>query len=148
MSKTNALNINRLSKYNFKYISLDEVLLLEYFIGYHQRNILDAVVPSRIQSELGLKRTRQQKAIEDLSEKGFISVKVENLRTQYTLNIDKIVNNLSKIFIRENKFAYQYFYYAQSPNSFKKGKVKKSKKDIKSKTGKTTEGEKNQMTLF
>ena len=146
MARNNSLNVNRLSKYNFKFISLEEIILMEYLLGYFQKNNLDVVVPNRIELETGLKRGKITKASEDLQEKGFIEVKVENLRTNYKVNIDNIVNSLNKLFIKENKFAYQYFYFIQNPNGFKvKAKGKKGKKDTKNKAKAEP---KSQMTLF
>jgi hypothetical protein len=125
MSRNNALNINRLSKYNFKFISLEEVILLEYFITYYQKGNLDIVVPNRIELETGLKRNKIVKASEELSEKGFLSVNIDKLRTHYKLNLDEVINGLNEIFIKDNKYAMQYFYFVQNPGAFKKSKNKK-----------------------
>ena len=119
MARNNALNFNRLAKYNFKFISLEEILLLEYITAYYQKGALDIVVPNRIELETGLKRNKIGKATEELTEKGFLSVVVDKSRSHYTLYIDHIIMNLDKIFVRQNKYAMQYYLYVQNPGAFK-----------------------------
>jgi len=103
MARNNALNFNRLAKYNFKYVSIEEIILLEYITVYYQKGILDSVVPNRIELETGLKRNKINKAAEELTEKGFLSVLVDKSRSHFTLYIDQIILNLDKLFVRQNK---------------------------------------------
>lgn len=148
MGRTNALNINRLSKYNFKFISLEEVLVLEYLIAYYQKNQLDIVVPNRIELELGLKRTKITKATEMLEEKGYVTAKIENLRTKYSLDFDKIVKDLNKLVVNKNKYAMQFFLFVQNPNGFKTKAAKAKKGKIVQKSKEKTATTASQMSLF
>jgi hypothetical protein len=127
MARNNALNFNRLSKYNFHFISLDEVILLEYLTFHHQKKTIDLVVHSRVESETGMKRSKQVRIFEELKDKGFIDWTFNGIRNFYTLNIDAVVNALPKLFTKEAKPAYQYYFYAQNPELFSKKKSKKVK---------------------
>lgn len=132
MAKNNSLNFARLSKYNFKYISLEEVITLEYLLSAHQKNCLDQVVISKIEAETGQKRSKIDKALEELENKGFVDVRQEKIRKYFMLNIDKIIDNLPRILVSSNRYLEQYFLFVKNPAMFKKGSKKKvSKKSIK-----------------
>lgn len=148
MPRNNCLNISRLTKYNFKFISLEEVIVLEYLLHYYQRNNLDIVVLNRIELETGLKRSRLTSVIQDLKEKEFIDSKIEKSKTTFIVNIDKITNSLDKIFVNMTKIGYQYYLYVQNPASFKKTKVKKVALKKESKTKGKDKTEVAQMSLF
>ncbi len=148
MARINSLNINRLSKYNFKYISIEEVLVLEYLLAYFQKNALDIVVPNRIELETGIKRNKVTRATDELAEKGFIEAKIENLRTKYSINFDTVINKLDKLFVKPNIYASQYFLYVQNPAAFKtKANKAKKAKAVQKMKGKTIEPA-SQMSLF
>ncbi|MDX2196088.1 MAG: hypothetical protein NW207_06695 [Cytophagales bacterium] len=124
MGKYNGINITRLSKYNFDYISIEEVLVLEYLVQYHLKNMLDLVVPNRIEIQTGIRRTKIDNALNALSEKKFISINLVKRRPHYTIHFDNIVNQLSKIFVKENRYGYQYYIAIQNPNAIKSKKSK------------------------
>ncbi|MFN0048414.1 MAG: hypothetical protein ACKVOU_04755 [Cytophagales bacterium] len=148
MARINALNINRLAKYDFKYISIEEILVLEYLLSYFQKNALDIVIANRIELETGIKRAKLNTAIEKLIEKEFISSKVENARTKYTVNFEAITNKLNRIFVKPNVYASQYFLYIQNPAAFKtKAQKAKKTKAVQKMKGKTEEPA-SQMSLF
>lgn len=75
MARNNCLNINRLSKYNFSYISFEEVIILEYLLTYFQKNNLELVVFNRIELETGIARNKINKSIDSLSSKGYVTLK-------------------------------------------------------------------------
>jgi hypothetical protein len=135
MARSNSLNISRLSKYNFKFISIEEVIILEYLIAYHQKGSLDVVVPNRIELETGIRRNKIINATELLSEKGFLEIKIDKNRTQYSLSLENIINSLNKLFVKENKYSMQFFYFVQNPYSFKKrSKIRKSPQPVETPT--------------
>ncbi len=148
MPRNNCLNISRLAKYDFKYISLEEVIVLEYLLHYYQRNNLDIVILNRIELETGIKRNRLTSAVQDLKQKGFIDTKVEKSKTTFVIFIDIITNNLAKIFTNPTKLGYQYYLYVQNPSSFKKTKAKKVVTKVDPKTKQKTKAEAAQMSLF
>jgi hypothetical protein len=148
MARINALNINRLSKYNFRYISTEEVLVLEYLLSYFHKGALDIVVANRIELETGIKRAKLNSAIEKLIEKEFISSKVENARTKFSINFESITHKLDKLFSKPNVYASQYFLYIQNPSAFKtKAQKAKKSKAVQKMKGKVSEPA-SQMSLF
>lgn len=148
MPRNNCLNISRLAKYNFKFISTEEVIVLEYLLHYYQRNNLDIVVFNRMELETGLKRARLTSAVQDLKDKGFVDTKIEKNKTIFIVFIDIITNNLEKIFTNYTKLGFQYFLYVQNPSSFKKTKVKKIAPKTEPKSKQKIKTEAAQMTLF
>lgn len=152
MARNNCLNINRLTKYNFDFITIEEVIILEYLLTYFQKNNLDVVVLNRIETETGINRNKIHKAVDELTTKGFISSKKQKTKTTFEIYIDKIVENLPKIIRNESKLSYQYFLYIQNPGAFNKRKSKNnpSKKEVKNTKSKQKEtiGEVKQMSLF
>ncbi|MDX2189276.1 MAG: hypothetical protein SFY32_05385 [Bacteroidota bacterium] len=149
MAKNNALNISRLAKYNFKFISIEEVILLEYFLNYYQKNQLSEIVPSRIEAETGIKRSRIDSTVSDLKEKGFVDSKIEKFRTFYSIDIEKIISSLPKLFVKSSKYSYQYIYFVQNPGGFKKKPGSKiSKKEAAGKPKTKQDIEPKQMSLF
>jgi len=148
MTKINALNINRLAKFNFKYISVEEVLVLEYLLAYSQKNELQSVNTVKIELETGIKRGKLNTALQDLKEKGFISSKVENSRTKFSIDFDNITNKLNLLFVKKNKYGSQFFLYMQNSAAFQtKAQKAKKAKSIQKMKGKKTEPD-NQMSLF
>ncbi len=148
MARINALNVNRLSKFNFKYISVEEVLVLEYLLAYFQKNALEIVIANRIELETGIKRAKLNTAIEKLEEKGFISSKVENARTKYTINFDTLTNKLDVLFVKPNKYASQFYLQIQNPAAFKTNAQKAKKAKVIQKMKNKTPETDNQMSLF
>ncbi|MBY0426476.1 MAG: hypothetical protein K2Q22_12620 [Cytophagales bacterium] len=107
----NSVNFNKLSKYNYNFISIDEVILLEYLIFNYQKNTMGRIVASRTERETGLKKARQTRAYEDLEEKGFIKVEPLENRNIYHLNLDKIIDSI-KLFAKGENRSMQKFYYS------------------------------------
>jgi hypothetical protein len=152
MARINSLNINRLSKYNFKYISLEEVVILEYLFNYYQKKSLEVVVFNRIELETGLKRSRIISACQKLEEKGFITITTESLRKRFEINFDKIEAKLDVLFLKNFKYGRQFIYYIQNPNAFKtrarKGKLAKVIQNNKKKSKTEETPVAKQMSLF
>jgi hypothetical protein len=129
----NAVNFNKLSKYNYNYISIDEVILLEYLIFNYQKNTLGRIVASRTERETGLKKARQTRAYEDLEIKGLIRVEPLENRNIYHLNLDKIIDSIKQLGKGENR-SMQKFYYSlkvadtidSKPAKLKKRKYRKN----------------------
>lgn len=152
MARNNCLNINRLSKYNFNYISIEEIIILEYLLSYYQKNLLEIVVLNRIETETGIIRTKINRAVEELTLKGYLSTKKQKTKTVFEIYIDKIIDSLPKLIRNESKLCYQYFLFIQNPDAFGKRKQKNTttKKEAKSTKSKAKEAatEVKQMTLF
>lgn len=152
MARNNCLNINRLSKYNFDFITIEEIIILEYLLSYYQKNNLEVVVLNRIETETGINRNKINKAIEELATKDYISTKKQKIKTSFSVDLDKIVETLPKLIRKESKLSYQYFLYIQNPGAFDKRKQKNItvKKEVK--IGKTKQKENpveaKQMSLF
>jgi len=133
----NAVNFNKLSKYNFNYITIDEVILLEYLIFNYQKNTLGRIVASRTERETGIKKARQTRAYEDLEEKGLIRVEPLENRNIYHLNLDKIIDSMKQFGKGENR-SMQKFYYSlkvadavdTKPAKLKKRKYKKNAQKV------------------
>ena len=126
MARSNSLNFNRFSKYNFDFISLEEVILLEFFIYHHQKKSIDMIVANRIEHETGMRRSKQERAIQQLEEKGILNIERNPNRVFFTINTAKIVELTSKLIQKKgNKFSVQYFQFVHNPDKFKKKKVAK-----------------------
>lgn len=152
MPRNNCLNINRLTKYNFEFISIEEIIILEYLLAYFQKNNLEIVVLNRIETETGINRNKINKAIEELKSKGFIDIKKHKIKNIFEIYMDKIVASLPKLIKNESKLCYQYYLYIQNPGAFNKRKTKNTaiKKDVKTTKSKQKEvpAEAKQMSLF
>ncbi len=103
MARNNAFNFNRLSRYNYEFISLEEVIFLEYLIFHFVRKLEIPVQISRVEQETGLKKHRQQRAIDSLTEKNFIQVEQVQNRRKIQINCEKVALSSQRIFIKENK---------------------------------------------
>ena len=142
MARNNALNFSRLSKYNYEYLSLEEVIFLEYLIFHQVRKIEIPVQASRIEQETGLKKHRQQKALELLSEKGFVQIDNQQQRRKVILNGEKVALSPQRIFLKANKSIIRFLGQLVAPPSTQKEKEKakqplaKPKKVAKSASGK------------
>lgn len=142
MARNNAFNFNRLSKYNYEYLILEEVIFLEYLIYHHIHKLEIPVQSSRVEQETGLKKHRQQKAIDLLVEKGFILSEQLQHRKKITLNAEKVALSPQRIFLKESKSIMRYLGQLIAPTPAKKEKVQvlitKPKKQaaIKSASGK------------
>lgn len=152
MARNNALNFNRLSKYNYEYLSLEEVIFLEYLIFHQVRKIEIPVQASRIEQETGLKKHRQQKALDLLSEKGFVVVDTQQQRRKVILNAEKVALSSQRIFLKVNKSLIRFLgQLIASPTQKEKEKAKqpmtKPKKPAKSASGKAVLPQ-NQIGLF
>jgi len=143
MARNNALNFSRLSKYNYEYLSLEEVIFLEYLIFHQVRKIEIPVQASRIEQETGLKKHRQQKALELLTEKGFAVVDNQTSRRKLSLNAEKVALSPQRIFLKVNKSIIRFLgQLIAVPTTKEKEKAKqqpisKPKKAAKSASGKT-----------
>lgn len=152
MARNNALNFNRLSKYNYEYLSLEEVIFLEYLIFHQVRKIDIPVQASRIEQETGLKKHRQQKALELLSEKGFVAVDSQSTRRKVILNSEKVALSPQRIFLKVNKSIIRFLGQLVAPPTTKekekaKQPISKPKKAAKSASGKAVMPV-NQIGLF
>lgn len=145
--RNNALNFNRLSKYNFDYISLEEAILLEYLIFNYLRNAIPLLTVSRIESDTGIKKAKQKSGFKKLEEKGLINIEYNGKKNIFHPNLDKITHSIEQLFVKPNRYTYQYFYYVKNPEAFK---VKKQKplQEHKKPKDKTVQVSKNQMSLF
>ena len=103
MARNNAFNFNRLSRYNFEFISIEEVIFLEYLIFHFVRKIEIPVQISRVEQETGLKKHRQQRAIDSLVEKNFIQVEQVQNRRKIQIDCEKVALSSKRLFIKENK---------------------------------------------
>ena len=142
MARNNALNFSRLSKYNYEFLSLEEVIFLEYLIFHQVRKIEIPVQSSRIEQETGLKKHRQQKALELLTEKGFAIVDNQASRRKVSLNAEKVALSPQRIFLKVNKSIIRFLgQLIAVPTTKEKEKAKlqpisKPKKAAKSASGK------------
>ena len=154
MARNNAFNFNRLSRYNYDFLCLEEVIMLEYLIFHQVRKIDIPVQSSRVEQETGLKKHRQQKALELLSEKKFVKVETLQQRKKITLNGELINLSAQRIFPKINKsilrFLNQTIYSNTTPKEKPKAKQSASSKSVK--TPKTASGKvampANQIGLF
>ena len=139
MSRNNAFNFNRLSRYNFEFIALEEVIFLEYLIFHFVRKIELPVQISRVEQETGLKKHRQQRAIDSLTEKNFIQVEQVQNRRKIQLNCEKVALSSKRIFIKENKSILRFLGQLIAPPAKKEKSstpISKPKKPAKSASGK------------
>lgn len=146
MGRTNALNINRLAKYNFKFISIEEVLVFEYLISYFQKNLLDQVVMNRIEMETGLRRNKIVSSCEKLKEKGFIEITNESMRKKFSLDLEKIESKVDIMFVKNFKYGKQFVYSLRNPTILK-SKSKKSKSAIEANVELSPKDEKTPMKV-
>lgn len=139
MAKTVSVLFSRLSKYNFDYITLEEVLILELLLLHHQKNTINSLIASRMVEESGLKKGRIQSALEELETKGFISKEELKFRIVYSLNIDKVINALPRLFKKEYRNISRIFHKIQNPEAFKNtaSKLRKTSKDSPAKKAKS-----------
>jgi hypothetical protein len=112
------------------------------------------VQSSRVEQETGLKKHRQQKALELLSEKGFVKVESIQHRKKITLNGELVNQSAQRIFPKINKsilrFLSQIITTTSSPKEKTKAKqvpASKATKTPKSASGKVTMPA-NQIGLF
>ena len=145
--KNNALNFNRLSKYNFDFISLEETILLEYLLFNHLKNNIENLSYPKIETDTGIKKARQKSNFKKLEEKGLISVQNLGNKITFTLNLDKITDSIERLFIKPNRYTYQYFYYIKNPEAFKVKNRRQPKEQKKNKEKAPLISE-NQMSLF
>ncbi|MBC7391427.1 MAG: hypothetical protein H7329_19670 [Opitutaceae bacterium] len=150
MARNNALNFNRLSRYNYDFISLEEVIFLEYLIFHFVRKLEIPVQTSRVEQETGLKKHRQQRAIDSLTDKNFIQVEQVQNRRKIQINCEKVALSSQKIFIKDNKSILRFLGQLIVP-TVKKEKsstpISKPKKPAKSASGKPAITQ-NQINLF
>lgn len=123
MARNNAFNFNRLSKYNYEFLCLEEVIFLEYLIYHHVHKLEIPAQSSRIEQETGLKKHRQQKAMDLLSEKGFVQVEQLQHRRKVALNAEKVAFSPKRIFLKESKSILRYLGQLVAPAPMKKEKV-------------------------
>lgn len=148
MARTNAFNVNRLKKYNFQYISIEEVIVLEHLLAYYQKKLMEIITPVRIECETGLKRSKINYALDELENKGLISVIPKKIKGKYVVNIDAIVSQIDKLLVKPNKFTVQYFLYIQNPNAFKTHALKAKRAKAMAKTKNKQPDNAIQMSLF
>jgi len=122
MARNNAFNFNRLSKYNYEYLCLEEVIFLEYMIYHHVHKLEIPAQSSRIEQETGLKKHRQQKALDLLSEKGFVQIEHLQHRKKVALNAEKVALSPKRIFLKESKSILRYLGQLIAPPVVKKEK--------------------------
>ena len=122
MARNNAFNFNRLSKYNYEHLCLEEVIFLEYLIYHHIHKLEIPAQSSRIEQETGLKKHRQQKALDLLSEKGFVQVEQLQHRKKVALNAEKVALSPKRIFLKESKSILRYLGQLIAPPAVKKEK--------------------------
>ncbi|MFQ3575643.1 MAG: hypothetical protein SNJ77_04335 [Cytophagales bacterium] len=147
------MSFNKLSKYNFDYITLEEVLVLELLIFHYQKNTLNNLVATRMADETGLKKNKVQIALQELEEKKFISKEVLEFRTVYMLNMSKVVDSLNLIFKKEYRNIFRIYHKINMPEAFKNTaqKQRKNRKDLltKNKTAnKNKQPQAVQISLF
>lgn len=123
MARNNAFNFNRLSKYNYEFLCLEEVIFLEYLIYHHVHKLEIPAQNSRIEQETGLKKHRQQKALDLLSEKGFVQVEQLQHRKKVVLNAEKVAFSPKRIFLKESKSILRYLGQLVAPAPAKKEKA-------------------------
>lgn len=137
MATSVSVSFNKLSKYNFEFISLEEVLVLELLIFHYQKNTLSNLVASRMAVETGLKKPKVLAALQDLEDKKFISKVLMEFRTTYELNMGKVVDSLNLIFKKEYRNIFRIYHKINMPEAFRNTaqKQRKAKKEalIKSK---------------
>ncbi len=140
MAKTVSVLFSRLSKYNFEYISLEEVLILELLLLHFQKNTIKTLITSKIADECGLKKTRVTTALEALEAKGFIEKEESKFRILFELKIDKVVDSLPRLFKKEYRNIYKIFLKIQNPDAFKNtaNKLRKNNKEVPSKKSKSS----------
>jgi DNA-binding MarR family transcriptional regulator len=146
MTKVNAIHVAKLAKYNFDYISLEEVILLEYLMLSQQKNNLESVKQKQIELETGLKRSKINSATGELEMKGFIETRIEKRKVKYTLCMETVLANYRKISNKNSKRMLQYYYFIMNPNYFNT-KATKAKFVPKSKR-KEINALQNQTSLF
>ncbi len=138
MARNNALNFNRLSKYNYEYLCLEEVIFLEYLIYHHVHKLEIPVQASRVEQETGLKKHRQQKALDLLAEKGFVQIEQLQHRKKVQLNAEKVALSPQRIFLKESKSVMRYLGQLITVPTPKKEKnnapIAKPKKQVVSKS--------------
>lgn len=148
MPRVNAINYNRLAKYNFDYISIEEVLVLEYLLSYFQKGALEMVTLNKIEVETGIKYGKLSSTVENLKEKGFINSSIEHAKTKFSINFDHLVHKLNKLYKKSNVYASQYFLFVQNPQAFKTNAVKAKRSKIVQKIRGKEAKPHSQMSLF
>ena len=126
---------------------------MSYLIFHQVRKIDIPVQASRIEQETGLKKHRQQKALELLTEKGFAIVDNQTSRRKVSLNAEKIAVSAQRIVLKVNKSIIRFLgQLIAVPTTKEKEKAKlqpisKPKKVAKSASGKAVLPI-NQIALF
>ncbi len=141
-----SFNFNKLSKYNFNFITLEEVIFLEYLLHHYQKETLHKVIYKRVENETGLKKSKQAKAILSLQEKGFVKIGNNESQNTYDIQFEKITSSLKQLLKTASRTAYNYyisFQLAKVTNS-KPSKIKKRRYKKKSKNAPIV----NQISLF
>lgn len=123
-----SVSFAKLSKYNFEYISFEEVVVLELLIAHYHKKNLNNLIVSRMSDESGMKKSRVLASLEELEKKGFVSKDEKEFKTVYHLNFDKVVDALPRIFKKEYRSLFRIYYKIQSPEAFKKTAASARKK--------------------
>jgi hypothetical protein len=115
-----SVSFAKLSKYNFDYISFEEVIVLELLIVHYHKKNLNNLIVSRMCDESGMKKSRVLASLEELEKKGFVSKDEKEFKTVYQLNFDKVVDALPRIFKKEYRSLFRIYYKIQNPEAFRK----------------------------
>jgi DNA-binding MarR family transcriptional regulator len=115
-----SVSFAKLSKYNFDYISFEEVVVLELLIAHYQKKNLNNLIVSRMCDESGMKKSRVLYSLEELEKKGFVTKEEKEFKTIYILNFDKVVDALPRIYKKEYRAIFRMYYKIQNPDAFKK----------------------------
>lgn len=148
-----SVSFAKLSKYNFDYISFEEVIVLELLIGHFQKKNLNNLIVSRMCDESGMKKSRVIYALEELELKGFVTKDEKEFKTVYHLNFDKVVDYLPRIYKKEYRSIFKIYYKIQNPDSFKNTAEKARKEKLSVTVDKTKKVKKDdqkpmQFSLF
>ncbi|MFN8436871.1 MAG: hypothetical protein U0V72_04445 [Cytophagales bacterium] len=124
-----SVSFAKLSKYNFDYISFEEVIVLELLIGHYQKKNLNNLIVSRMCDESGMKKSRVLYSLEELEKKGFVSRDEKEFKTVYHLDFEKVVDALPRIFKKEYRSLFRLYYKIQNPEAFRNTASKARKKN-------------------
>ena len=123
-----SVSFAKLSKYNFEYISFEEVVVLELLISHYHKKNLNNLIVSRMSDESGMKKSRVLASLEELEKKGFVSKEEKEFKTIYHLNFDKVVDALPRVFKKEYRSLFRIYYKIQNPEAFRKSASNARKK--------------------
>jgi hypothetical protein len=129
MSNTISISIFKFSKYNFDFISTDEVLVLELMLYHYQKNTLNKLVISKMVDEIGMNRSRLSIALSNLEKKRFIKKEVLEFKTIYYLDLQRIIDSLNLLFKKEYRNIYRVFHKINTPQAFRKTAQKQRSKN-------------------